>query len=619
MGTSPQTLRIPAWGRIEEALLNGLTIDIPDVTYTVTRGTAANTPLQVIDTYAATVGSVVDRAIVESLFNVNASTLTGGTADLVFSVVSDFDANSGDANGGGDDLILSVSGRYWDETGEAHDLATQIVTITQYDETTLTNNGPINLTLGNGNVLVFNQWARQSQQNGILTTTPNAAVAFLDDSVASPQLFNAGDAYTAFYSDATGHDLGITVTGSDGTVLTYNFDSATVQKGTPLSLLHSEINPAAIQTGSPNPNAVASYGARVTLPTSLAGIGDIADISTKLRDIDLFWNSEGRLLLADPQTITITQGDGKQTKVTIYADDTVEDLIEKLNSAISDVDKLGQGVYVGSDADRFVSFVDQVTARAANQSSGNRAETTAGTIVIRSVIAGSDGRISFAGDEDLIKALSMNVLPEHEARESNYNITISDAHTGEILVDDERITGNRLIGMVHENIDVVFDAMTGITATYDTPTGHFVYDTTISQDTFLHLADNTTVYQIGANEGEDMGVNIGDMRAEALGLNTVLVTDRDLAARSITIIDNAIDKVSMQRAKIGAYQNRLEHSINNLTVAGENLTAAESRIRDTDMAKEMMNFSKLQIMLQAGTSMLAQANTLPQNVLSLLR
>ena len=99
----------------------------------------------------------------------------------------------------------------------------------------------------------------------------------------------------------------------------------------------------------------------------------------------------------------------------------------------------------------------------------------------------------------------------------------------------------------------------------------------------------------------------------------MLVTDRASAARSITIIDNAIDKVSTQRAKLGAYQNRLEHTINNLTVAGENLTSAESRIRDTDMAKEMMNFTKLQIMLQAGTSMLAQANQLPQSVMTLIR
>ena len=78
------------------------------------------------------------------------------------------------------------------------------------------------------------------------------------------------------------------------------------------------------------------------------------------------------------------------------------------------------------------------------------------------------------------------------------------------------------------------------------------------------------MFQIGANEGEDMGINIGDMRSHALGLNEVLVTDRASAARSITVIDNALDKVSTQRAKLGAYQNRLEHTVNNLMVASEN-------------------------------------------------
>ena len=116
-----------------------------------------------------------------------------------------------------------------------------------------------------------------------------------------------------------------------------------------------------------------------------------------------------------------------------------------------------------------------------------------------------------------------------------------------------------------------------------------------------------------------MALHIGDMRATALGLDSVNVMDRDMAARSITIIDNAIDKVSTQRAKIGAYQNRLEYTVSNLTTASENLTAAESRIRDADMAKEMMNFTKLNIMLQAGNSMLSQANQQPQQVLSLIR
>jgi flagellin len=138
-------------------------------------------------------------------------------------------------------------------------------------------------------------------------------------------------------------------------------------------------------------------------------------------------------------------------------------------------------------------------------------------------------------------------------------------------------------------------------------------------ETVIHLADNSTVFQIGANEKEDMGISIGDMGSEALGIDGLLVTDRESAARSITVIDSAIDTVSKQRANLGAYQNRLDHTINNLTIASQNLTSAESRIRDLDMAKEMMNFTKLNILSQAGTNMLAQANQLPQNVLSLLR
>jgi flagellin len=85
------------------------------------------------------------------------------------------------------------------------------------------------------------------------------------------------------------------------------------------------------------------------------------------------------------------------------------------------------------------------------------------------------------------------------------------------------------------------------------------------------------------------------------------------------MIDDAIFRVSSQRAELGAYQNRLEHTINNLSTASVNTTASESRIRDADMAKEMVEFTKLNILSQAGSSMLAQANQIPQNILSLLR
>jgi flagellin len=133
--------------------------------------------------------------------------------------------------------------------------------------------------------------------------------------------------------------------------------------------------------------------------------------------------------------------------------------------------------------------------------------------------------------------------------------------------------------------------------------------------------DTSLIFQIGANEGQNMVAGLDDMRAAALGLtnDSLKVTDQNSAERTIMVIDAAIHKVSSARAKIGAVQNRLEHTISNLGVAAENLTAAESRIRDADMAKEIMEFTKQQILLQSANAMLAQSNMIPQNVLQLLR
>ena len=127
------------------------------------------------------------------------------------------------------------------------------------------------------------------------------------------------------------------------------------------------------------------------------------------------------------------------------------------------------------------------------------------------------------------------------------------------------------------------------------------------------------ILQIGANNGQEMVISIGDMQAEALGINDTSIDTVDDAEEALTSIDNALQEVSAQRSKLGAYQNRLEHTINNLSTAAENLTAAESRIRDVDMAQEMMEFTKNSILLQASQAMLAQANQVPQGVLQLLR
>lgn len=156
--------------------------------------------------------------------------------------------------------------------------------------------------------------------------------------------------------------------------------------------------------------------------------------------------------------------------------------------------------------------------------------------------------------------------------------------------------------------------------------------------------DFETSFQIGANTGQSMSLAIGDMRASALGItgkagdagftkaNTVTdgtnnvsaeaalnISTKEDASAAIAILDKATATVSSSRSKLGAVQNRLEHTINNLGTASENLTAAESRIRDVDMAKEMMQQTKNNILAQAAQAMLAQANQQPQGVLQLLR
>jgi flagellin len=124
-------------------------------------------------------------------------------------------------------------------------------------------------------------------------------------------------------------------------------------------------------------------------------------------------------------------------------------------------------------------------------------------------------------------------------------------------------------------------------------------------------------FQVGANAGDTVTVSIGAMDTTTLGIASIDVSSD--ASAAITAVDNAIDSVSSERGKLGALQNRFESMINNLQVTTENLVASESRIRDTDMAAEMTNFTKNQILSQAGTAMLAQANQVPQGVLSLLR
>lgn len=125
-------------------------------------------------------------------------------------------------------------------------------------------------------------------------------------------------------------------------------------------------------------------------------------------------------------------------------------------------------------------------------------------------------------------------------------------------------------------------------------------------------------FAVGADT-ETISVSVSNMGSTALGINATSIANTTNAATAIGAIDTAINTVSLQRATLGAVQNRLEHTVNNLSVTEENITASESRIRDVDMAKEMMSFTKNNILNQAAQAMLAQANMQPQGVLQLLQ
>lgn len=145
--------------------------------------------------------------------------------------------------------------------------------------------------------------------------------------------------------------------------------------------------------------------------------------------------------------------------------------------------------------------------------------------------------------------------------------------------------------------------------------------TTFNEQKLIDGTFETTDFtvQTGANMGDELKINISAMKTSTIGLSGASIATRTNASAAISACSKATNIVSTQRAKLGALQNRLNHKINNLTTSAENLQAAESRIRDLDMAKEMTEFTKNNILSQAATAMLAQANSSPQNVLSLLR
>jgi flagellin len=200
---------------------------------------------------------------------------------------------------------------------------------------------------------------------------------------------------------------------------------------------------------------------------------------------------------------------------------------------------------------------------------------------------------------------------------SSLEVEVRDAHNNKFIGKDT-VSDNTLRGII-KGIDVKFSGAQ-LQATFNTANGKMNFTSSDNGAKLnLHVVDNRTEVQIGANEGQTFDVSIGQMNTTSLEIDDAFVITMDESQKAITKFSQALEKVSSARATIGAQINRLEYTVKNLSISRENLISAESRIRDLDIAEESATFAKNQILVNSAVAMLAQANTLPQIALQLLQ
>ena len=315
------------------------------------------------------------------------------------------------------------------------------------------------------------------------------------------------------------------------------------------------------------------------------------------------------------------RGTDESVTVNLSKNDTFEDMAGKISLAIWNPD--GNGL---------IDSTILVPNQGPDLVHVNTIGAAKGTMSITTPLPGAE--LVFAGDESVLKALSL--IEVQEARSPLFSINAFNLETG-TTVGSVTTDSNEIVGLL-PGLKVFFDNSMGLRLDPQPPvslTGgantltSFGYRlatespvlslTGEAENFFIHVAPRNFTLQVGANEGQTISSYISAMDAQALGVEGLLVVTSELAEESISIVDHAIGKVSAQRSRLGAVQNRLESTIRNLDVAAENLTASESRIRDVDVAQETVTMTRNQILLQAGVAALAQANQLPQTVLSLIR
>lgn len=345
----------------------------------------------------------------------------------------------------------------------------------------------------------------------------------------------------------------------------------------------------------------------------------VAQQDTQLKSISRF-QAEGVFQGRDTVEIGIAvPGSGRRTTIFLNATDTVSDLVGKISLAIADPNRNSdlnlESTIAGGNYPNLVNF--------------NLTGPAKGTISITSPVPGAE--LVFTGDEATINALSLFTIQESHL--ATFKVSIVNLESGELV--DEIISQDGTVRGIIPGVELKFDTNQGFKIDSQTGTGSNETDSPINLDpfdkpvisitsdfigtNFLHLVPNAINFQIGANQGQDLSLSIAGISSQSLGIKGLILANSKAAQEAITTVDVAVDKVSSLRSNLGSIQNRLESTIRNLDITRQNLASSESGIRDLNIAEETIAFTRSQILLQAGTSVLAQANQLPQNVLQLLR
>lgn len=457
--------------------------------------------------------------------------------------------------------------------------------------------------------------AHSSFATSTLSNSFSSAAVSINSGAAKSSLLNGNYTLSAAY-DSSKDKITVTATGDNGQTFTKELTDDDIGVVDSTHALDIDFGSTSFKvTLTPSKTLVAGTDASTSEMSALAGaIGGT------------FTVGGGSNAVAEQKAVyaTLTGADAVELKAgmdSVTFDNGVSVSFQKLTAADLDTTATVTGGTVASTASTTStpSGLGSVTMAAggaiAQAVSGNYSITSTNTGSAYTFTAhGTNGETFTAtttldGTNSAGGALSLAFKDGSNNTVFTANTTITTANTAAAdvatAVDAISVSTNFVAGTSNYSFEGVFGTATaGVSAS------------TIEAKA---TSNSGLTIQVGANTGDEMEINIERADAEYLGVKGLDVSTQESASKAVDAVNSAINQVSSQRAYLGAIQNRLNYKIDNLTTSSQNLTSAESSIRDVDMASEMTTFTNAQILSQASTAMLAQANALPQNVLSLLK